>query len=93
MNGKNIFDSSATDGLATDAKTALTGKATYEFVGEHPAYITISDKTISYVKGSLELSKVVTVKVKVTYKNKFMTEALSSVPFDVKIQEGKKPAN
>ena len=86
-------DSSATDGLATDAKTALTGKATYEFVGEHPAYITISDKTISYVKGSLELSKVVTVKVKVTYKNKFMTEALSSVPFDVKIQEGKKPAN
>lgn len=92
MNGKNIFDSSATDGLAADAKAALTGEATYEFVGEHPAYITISDKTISYVKGSLELSKVVTVKVKVTYKNKFMTEALP-VTFDVKVQEGTKPAN
>ena len=92
MNGKNIFDSSATDGLAADAKAALTGEATYEFVGEHPAYITISDKTLSYVKGSLELSKVVTVKVKVTYKNKFMTEALP-VTFDVKVQEGTKPAN
>lgn len=92
MNGANLFDSAQTDGLAADAKTALTGEATYEIVGEHPAYITIADKTVSYVKGSLELSKVVTVQVKVTYTNKFMAEPLSAT-FDVKVQEGTKPAN
>ena len=92
MNDVNLFDSTQADGLAADAKTALTGEATYEIVGEHPAYITISDKTVSYVKGSLELSKVVTVQVKVTYTNKFMAEPLSAT-FDVKVQEGTKPAN
>lgn len=92
MNDANLFNSAQTDGLAADAKMALTGEATYEIVGEHPAYITIADKTISYVKGSLELSKVVTVQVKVTYTNKFMAEPLSAT-FDVKVQEGTKPAN
>lgn len=92
MNDANLFDSAQADGLAADAKTALTGEATYEIVGEHPAYITIADKTVSYVKGSLELSKVVTVQVKVTYTNKFMAEPLSAT-FDVKVQEGTKPAN
>lgn len=93
MNDTNLFDSTQTDGLAADAKTALTGEATYEIVGEHPAYITITGtKTVSYVKGSLELSKVVTVQVKVTYTNKFMAEPLSAT-FDVKVQEGTKPAN
>lgn len=91
MNGANLFAAAQTDGLAADAKTALTGEATYEIVGDHPAYITISGKTLSYVKGSLELSKVVTVTVKVTYKNKFMAAALPAT-FDVKVQEGTKPA-
>lgn len=96
MNDKNLFDSRQDNGLATDAnaKAALDGKVTYELVDNTRPYIKISDsseKTLTYEKGALNLSDKITVKVKVTYTNRFVE--IEPVIINVTIQEGTKPAN
>lgn len=95
MNNKNLFDSNEDSGLAADAnaEAALNGKVTYELVDNTRSYIKISDtseKTLTYEKGALNLSDKITVKVKVTYTNRFVK--IEPVIFDVTIQEGTKPA-